>query len=278
MNGTGGGWTGTSGLRRRALACVAAVAIVIGAVNALTTIDDAQRAGLRLDAWEPWVWEFSSIAFWIAVLPLLWWLASVVRPPRIAWAAAIAIDFALTVPVSALHLAWLALVRPPVYAALGAHYLFDWSRMQVIYEFRKDVPVMLMLIGLGIVFDQWATRRAAAALPPAAPPPAVPPPYRLEVRDGARVRWVAPGEIEYIEAAGNYVELSTAAGPLLYRATLAGVEAALAGHGFVRIHRSRLVRADAITALATTPSGDFDATLASGAVVGGSRRFRAGLG
>ena len=124
----------------------------------------------------------------------------------------------------------------------------------------------------------WASDRWAAASVPTAAPAAAPPPFRLEVRDGARRQWFAAHEIERVEAAGNYVELHTPRGAVLHRATLTGVEAELAGHGFVRIHRSRLVRRDAVTAVAATPAGDFEATLASGAVVAGSRRFRAGLG
>jgi DNA-binding LytR/AlgR family response regulator len=62
----------------------------------------------------------------------------------------------------------------------------------------------------------------------------------------------------------------------LHRATLAAVEAEL-GAGFVRVHRSRLVRRAAIRRIETDRSGDFTMTLASGAVARGSRRFRATL-
>jgi hypothetical protein len=52
---------------------------------------------------------------------------------------------------------------------------------------------------------------------------------------------VPPDRIAWVAAAGNYVELHGGERPLLVRAPLAAVAAALAPHGFVRIHRSTLV-------------------------------------
>jgi DNA-binding LytR/AlgR family response regulator len=55
------------------------------------------------------------------------------------------------------------------------------------------------------------------------------------------------------------------------------MEAELAHHGFVRVHRSRIVRRTAIASTETKQSGDFEITLRSGAVIDGSRRFRQNL-
>lgn len=270
MAGTSGGTGGTDGGRAPAslvLVSVAGVTLAVAVVNALTTADDFARAGRPLEAWEPWVWELSSAAFWIAVaLPLVAVLRRL-RPPALGWPAAIGAHVALSLPVCALHVGWFWLSRGIVYAAFGSLYRYDWA---VVYEWRKDLLSVLVFSAIGFVLD----RRSAS--PPPAPAPAAPL-FRLEVRDGARVRWFAPADIERIEAAGNYVELHTATGTVLHRATLSGVEAELSGHGFVRIHRSRLVRRDAVTAVRTTQAGDFEATMASGATVSGSRRFRSML-
>jgi DNA-binding LytR/AlgR family response regulator len=58
---------------------------------------------------------------------------------------------------------------------------------------------------------------------------------------------------------------------------MADIEAELAPCGFVRVHRSRLVRRAAIASTETRQSGDFDIILRSGAVLSGSRRFRRNL-
>jgi hypothetical protein len=55
-----------------------------------------------------------------------------------------------------------------------------------------------------------------------------------------------PGQIDWVAAAGNYVELHSGPRTILHRASLAATAAELDRHGFVRIHRSILVRRSAI--------------------------------
>lgn len=99
----------------------------------------------------------------------------------------------------------------------------------------------------------------------------------IEVRDGSRVVMLRPDEIDWIGAAGNYVELHGAFGSELARRTLADFAKELEANGFVRVHRSRLVRRAAIDTITTRQSGDFDIQLRSGATIGGSRRYRQNL-
>ena len=81
----------------------------------------------------------------------------------------------------------------------------------------------------------------------------------------------------WIEAAGNYVEIHVAGAVHLARGTLAAFEARLAGRGFVRIHRSRLLNRARMTAFKPTASGDLEITLDDGQVIAGSRRFRSSV-
>jgi hypothetical protein len=62
----------------------------------------------------------------------------------------------------------------------------------------------------------------------------------------ARALPLLPRQIDWVSAAGNYVELHAGTRTIVHRSSLSSVEAELAGHGFVRIHRSRLVRRDAV--------------------------------
>lgn len=279
LDGTGNGVTVTSGdtgvtdgsglPTRLLLVTVTTVTLGFAVVNALTVGDDLRDAGQRVAAWEPWVWELTSAAFWIAAAIPLVALTRRLRPPAVALGVALLGVVALSLPVCGVHVLWLAGTRALAYAALSETHHYDCSWSHLVYEWRKDLLSVLVFAGLGAGLDRWFQPAAAHAPPP--------PAFRLEVRDGTRRHWLAPREIERIEAAGNYVELYTGDARLLHRATLNAVETQLAEHGFVRIHRSRLVRRDAVKTLATTPSGDFEATLLSEAVVAGSRRFRAEL-
>jgi hypothetical protein len=55
-----------------------------------------------------------------------------------------------------------------------------------------------------------------------------------------------PRQIDWVRAAGNYVELRSCGRTIVHRSSIAAVERELADHGFVRIHRSILVRRDRI--------------------------------
>lgn len=69
---------------------------------------------------------------------------------------------------------------------------------------------------------------------------------RKPVSTGGETAALAPAEIDWVAAAGNYVELHSGGRTTLRRMPLAQVEAALSSHDFVRIHRSILVRRDRI--------------------------------
>ena len=83
---------------------------------------------------------------------------------------------------------------------------------------------------------------------------------------------LAPEQIDWVAAAGNYVELHAGRRAVLWRAPLSAVEAALAPHGFVRIHRSRLVSRRAVARVRAT-----DVVLHGGASLKTGARYRAGL-
>lgn len=71
-------------------------------------------------------------------------------------------------------------------------------------------------------------------------------------RASAPGEWpLPPSQIDWVSAAGNYVELHGRGRTLIRRASLSSVAAELAAQGFVRIHRSTLVRRDAIARIRT---------------------------
>lgn len=265
---TSGGWR-ESGRGRMAAAwlAIAGFGLLHVVVNAASVIDERRRAGQPTDAWEPWVWEGSSTLVWLALLPLIFLAARWAQPPRIGIGAAAGIHLALTVPLSLAHVGLMNAIRIAVYAATGASYAPRQPLLDILlYEYRKDVITYLLLVGFFLLFER--------VVRPQAGPGRAGGDYRIEVRDGSRTRWVAPEEVEWAQAAGNYVELNGGFGTLLHRRTLAALEAELAAHGFVRVHRSRLVRRSAVRAVETRQSGDFELMLAGGDRIAGSRRFR----
>jgi two-component system LytT family response regulator len=117
---------------------------------------------------------------------------------------------------------------------------------------------------LGELLSQAATlqRQLAALLGP--PPPEESPVRRLAVRNNGHVMFLAPQDVEWIEAAGNYVRLNAGGTSHLLRETMSGVEGKLPRDGFLRIHRSAIVNLEAVRELQPGAHGDFVVVLQSG--------------
>lgn len=238
-------------------------------MSAVSVADDRARLGRPVGSWEPWVWELTSLAAYLLLAPAIMRLSQWLRPPRVPWPAVVAAHLLLSVPASAFHVALMTAFRYAAYALLGESYSPGSSPGAVlVYEYRKDLMAYAALVLLPFL----AERQLRGSRRPSADSPRY-----IEVRDGGRRLRLAPADIEWAQAAGNYVELHGPFGSALHRQTLAALEEDLNQHDFARIHRSRIVRTDTVTAVETNPSGDFEVTLASGAKVLGSRRFRRNL-
>lgn len=240
--------------------------LAIVGVDVLTVVHDRAAAGRPVSPWEPLVWEFSSGLVLLCLLPVAMAFCRrhpLRRPPDLTW---LAWHLPAALLFSLVHVVAMGGLRWGIYAAAGFFYdplkpLSDWP-----YELRKDLLVYAGILGGYAVWRMIATP---------APAPVAETSETIEVRDGPRRHFVPIGDILWVEAAGNYVELHRSASPVLHRAPLSEMERRLARAGFVRIHRSRLVRRDVIVAVESRPSGDFVVRLATGQTLLGSRRFRA---
>lgn len=97
---------------------------------------------------------------------------------------------------------------------------------------------------------------------------------RLVVHERGRVLIVPVADVQRLSAAGNYVEVHTAARSHLIRATLSRLAQRLDPAEFLRVHRSHLVRAGSIARIEPRAHGDALLTLRDGSEVLLSRRYR----
>lgn len=111
-------------------------------------------------------------------------------------------------------------------------------------------------------------RRVLEALP--APRPL----ERFLVRSRGRMHLVPVGDVDWIGAAGNYVELHVSGAVHLVRGTLQTLEERLSPVRFARIHRSTIVNLDRIAALHPWSHGDLQVELHDGTELRLSRRYR----
>ena len=97
---------------------------------------------------------------------------------------------------------------------------------------------------------------------------------RLVVRSAGRIFFLRTDEIDWIEAAGNYVKLHVGRESHMIRDTMNGIESRLDPDKFVRIHRSTVVNIDRIKELYPMFSGDYAVRLTSGTELTLSRNHR----
>jgi len=94
------------------------------------------------------------------------------------------------------------------------------------------------------------------------------------VKSGGRVFFLRTDEIDWIEAAGNYVRLHLGTESHLFRETMNRMEARLDGRRFARIHRSRIVNTERVKELQPWFNGDYVVVLRDGTRLTLSRGYK----
>ena len=94
------------------------------------------------------------------------------------------------------------------------------------------------------------------------------------IKSTGQVAFVAPSEIDWIEAADYYVSLHAGEKIHLLRRSMSEVEQELDPAAFCRIHRSAIVKLESVQKLELNSSGEYDVLLRNGIRLRLSRRYR----
>jgi two-component system LytT family response regulator len=97
---------------------------------------------------------------------------------------------------------------------------------------------------------------------------------RLAVKTSGKVLFVKTSDIDWIEAADNYVSLHVGAESHLLRETMGALEARLDPKQFLRISRSTIVNLERVKELQPMFHGDYTVILRNGTRLGLSRNYR----
>ena len=97
---------------------------------------------------------------------------------------------------------------------------------------------------------------------------------RFVIKSGGRVFFVRAEEIDWIEAAGNYVKLHVGNEAHLFRETMNALEARLNSDTFYRIHRSHIVNIERVRELQPWFNGEYVVFLKDGTRLTLSRGYR----
>jgi two-component system, LytTR family, response regulator len=97
---------------------------------------------------------------------------------------------------------------------------------------------------------------------------------RIVLKSGGRISFVSVDEIDWIEAADNYVQLHVGGETHLVHGTLGKLEASLNPETFLRVHRSAIVNVTRIRTLEPLFHGEYRIVLDSGDEVTSGRTYR----
>jgi two-component system LytT family response regulator len=97
---------------------------------------------------------------------------------------------------------------------------------------------------------------------------------RVSVKVSEHIRLIATGEIDWIEANGNYVDIHAGAATYLHRETLRQLQDTLDPSRFLRVHRAVIVNVDRVREVHPLFNGNAELVLHDGTRIGLSRRFR----
>lgn len=236
----------------------------------------------RLRWWEPWVWEYTSALSTFLIAPALVWLFRrwPLRfqglPQQLFVHGVASLLFCLC------HVALMVALRKLIYGLQHLNYDFGPLLRELFYEYRKDVwgYLFLLLLFHGAQFiyvrlkgdamliatasndDNFANSKASTA------------PAHFLVRKLDKEFLVRVADIEWLAAAGNYVNLYSQGRIYPLRATLANTVELLQSQGFSRVHRSHAVNHQAIHSIRYDNSGDGEILLHSGDTLALSRRYK----
>ena len=136
-------------------------------------------------------------------------------------------------------------------ASLLLGFLLVEASGSIAFEAWRRVPA-LAVVSAAAVALRWANKRAARAANDPLP--------------------LLPRQIEWVQAAGNYIELRADGRTIVHRGSIGAAQRDLAAHGFVRIHRSTLVRRDRIARVRPQ-----DVVLVDGTQLKIGKRYRSDL-
>jgi hypothetical protein len=276
--GTGETVTGTGNTERREAkpllrrlgeaAFFVALVAVLRTADTLTKFSQLRFMGYAPDSFRLITEQVTSAVVVLLLVPCVaWWLNRFpLRHDRVVLAVAGHVLGSVLFAVA--HYFMMVGMRYVVFLFVDDDYVFSdyWLRNLVI-EYQKDIKIYLVTVGIIAAYRYVSVARSRA-------PAATVSTDRMVVQTGKGESIIRRDDIEYLEAARNYVTVSTGERDYLVRNTLAKLEQQLAPGNIVRTHRSYLVNIDKIDEIRATETGGHEIHLRSGRTVPLSRGYR----
>jgi len=247
--------------------------------NTVVALFDLERTNSSFQTWEPIVWEATSNGVQGLLIFLILRFDRRFPISLSTWRKSL-LAHTLFVPVFSLfHVTGMYWLRVGIYKVIGNNSGYQWANWwtEFSYEYLKDFRTYFLYLTM-IYLYRFILRRLQGEAEflsegrEEVEPIAVT--DRFLIKKLGREFLVRVDDIDWIESAGNYVNLHVGTRVYPLRETMANMADRLAAQGFQRVHRSSIVNLDRITEIVPFDTGDGEALLASGVRVPVSRRYR----
>ncbi|MGB0495255.1 MAG: LytR/AlgR family response regulator transcription factor [Kangiellaceae bacterium] len=245
-------------------------------INAESVIADFHRLSITIENWEPYCWELTSHFMVLCLIPAIVLFNRRYPLNSNNILGSIIAHLAFSFIYSVIHIVGMVLLRNAIYSFVGGSYDFgDWTT-EFIYEYRKDIHsyiwILIIIYSYGFIISRL---RGEAKVIATGEDNVIPEkPERLLVKKIGKEFILKIDDIDWIEAAGNYMNLHVKSRIYPLRETMSNLEKKLNANQFVRIHRSTIVNLDRIKEIQPLDTGDFDMILNNDKKLKLSRRYR----
>ncbi|SEB00959.1 LytR/AlgR family response regulator transcription factor [Alkalimonas amylolytica] len=208
------------------------------------------------------LWSLKQYVHWLLLTPLLFMVLPLVFQARLVRCAILLI---------ALAVALLSRVIPVLHTSS----LSSWPAA-LIDALPEQAVVLTVVVLCWQLQQRFSSNERQADRPVTSPgTPCQPKPEQTVLvtkgQGECLIRW---SSVDFISAAGNYVELSSNQETYLLRATMKQLEQRLPAGDFIRIHRCHIVNLAAIDRIATQPAGNGSVSLRGGTVLPLSKSYK----
>ena len=166
------------------------------------------------------------------------------------------------------HFTLLIALRILIHASLGSTYYWQGGLwINLLYEYQNDLGIYAIVVLIISAYTHIRSLRMQLREDTAGP-------ATIQVQTGRGEAVIALADIDFLEAARNYVTVRSKNRDYLLRETMVNLSRALEAHGFLRTHRSYLVNSRRVAEIRARSAGNHEIVLEDGASVPLSRGYR----
>lgn len=249
----------------------------LGATERATSlIMEYNERGSPVEMWKPFVWEYSSTGMIFLLVPLVMMFDQSYPIASKGWLRRLLVHIPLSMLFSFSHVVGMVAIRKMIFVAVDDLYIMSNFNYTILYEYRKDILTYAsILIVIYAYREILRLRNGEAQFEKTKKDHSED--KRILVSKSGRFNFIDPQSVDWVEAAGNYVELHVGTDNYMLRATMKEIENKLGEQDFARIHRSTIVKKDQVKTITPTMSGDKIIILNNGQELRLSRRYNENL-